>query len=128
MPQPLRKFNADDWQEWLLPGPDPAQEGWNVPLAELYALPHPVEREVFRGTALPITRETVMVGIGDQPELVAHHRRLDAHRRWIAARRAWMEQHMDPQAGFDFWIDAVAEHHRMSTRDYPARERRPQGW
>lgn len=115
MPQPLREFVAADWGEWLLKGPDPAQEGLGVPLAEFYALPHPVEREVFRGTAHPITTEVVTVGIGDRPALVAEHRRLDAHRRWTAARRGWLEEHVSPEAGFDFWIDAIAEEHRMTT-------------
>src|SRR5512132_1642953 len=117
MPQPLREFNADDWQEWLLDGPDPAAAGRGVPLAEFYSPPHPVVREVFRGTAVPATTEVVMVGIGDDAELVAHHRLLDAHRRWLEARRAWLAEHVGAQAGFDFWLDAVAEHHRISTRD-----------
>jgi hypothetical protein len=128
MPQPLREFNADDWQEWLLDGPDPAEEDRNISLAEYYALPHPKVVEDFRGTAHPTTTKIITVGIGDQLELVAHHRRLDAHKRWYEARRAWLEEHVDPQAGFSFWIDAVAEHHRMSTRDHPAAERRPRSW
>jgi len=115
MPQPLRAFVADDWSEWLLAGPDPAQEGLGVPLAEFYALPHPVVVEDFRGTAVPVSTKVVMVGIGDQPGLVAHHRRLDAHRRWTAARRDWLEEHVSPEAGLDFWIDAIAEEHRMRT-------------
>jgi hypothetical protein len=69
------------------------------------------------------------VGIGDRPELVAHHRLLDAHKRWTAARRSWLEEHCGFDAGFDFWIDAVAEHHRMSTRGHPAaRGRQRRGW
>jgi len=104
MPQPLREFREADWSEWLLPGPDPAQEGRSVPLEEWYAMPHPVEREVFRGTAVPVTREVVMVGIGDRPDLVAAHRRDDARKRWITARRAWLEEHVSTDAGFDFWL------------------------
>jgi hypothetical protein len=129
MPQPLREFNADDWQEWLLDGPDPAAEGYAVPLHEWYALPHPKVVEDFRGTAHPTTTKIITVGIGDRPELVAHHRLLDAHKRWYETRRAWLCEHVDAQAGFDFWIDAVAEHHRMSTRGHPAaRGRQRRGW
>jgi hypothetical protein len=106
MPQPLAEFNADDWQEWLLEGPDPAAEAFkDGDSTAFYA------------------------GIADRPELVAHWGRLDAHKRWYEARRAWLTEHVDAQAGFDFWIDAVAEHHRMGTRDHPAaRGRRPRGW
>ena len=104
MPQPLREFAEADWGEWLLEGPDPAQEGRGVPLAEFYAMPHPVEREVFCGTAVPLRREVVWVGIGDQPDLVAAHRRDDARKRWITARRAWLEEHVSADAGFDFWL------------------------
>jgi hypothetical protein len=120
MPQPLRDFDAGDWQEWLLDGPDPAAEGYGTSLAEFYDLPHPVVVEDFRGTAVPTGTKVVLVGIGDQPELVAHHRLLDAHKRWLEARRGWLCEHVDPQAGFDFWLDAVSEHHRIATRDHPA--------
>jgi hypothetical protein len=98
MPQPLREFAEADWQEWLLDGPDPAAEAFkDGDSTAFYA------------------------GIADRPELVAHHRLLDAHQRWIAARRGWLEEHVSADAGFDFWIDAIAEHHRMRTRDHPAR-------
>jgi hypothetical protein len=128
MPAPLREFNPNDWQEWLLPGVDPAADAYAVPLEEWYAMPHETTRLAGYSNGERIVRPTT-VGIGDRPELVTHYRRLDAHKRWTAARRAWLEEHVDPQAGFDFWIDAVAEHHRMSTRDYPAaREHRPGGW
>jgi hypothetical protein len=111
MPAPLREFRADDWQEWLLPGPDPAQEGRSIPLADHYALPHPVQVGGWYADGVERMR-TVVVGIGDDPERVAADRHHDAHKRWTEARRAWLAEHVSAEAGLDFWIDATAQRYR----------------
>jgi hypothetical protein len=111
MPQPLREFSAEDWQEWLLGGPDPAQEGRAIPLAEHYAMPHPVQMGGWYVDGVEHMR-TVVVGIGDDPERVARDRHDDAYKRWTEARRGWLTEHMSVEAGLDFWIDATAERYR----------------
>ena len=130
MPQVLRSFNADDWSEWLLEGPDPAQEGLGIPLAELYALPHPKAVEDFRGTARPTTTKIITVGIGDRPALVAIQRREDAYKRWTEARRSWLAAHVSETEALHFWIDAVAGRHRTRRAAYGRLEEtgHPHGW
>jgi hypothetical protein len=126
MPQPLREFSAEDWQEWLLEGPDPAQEGRAIPLAEWYAPPHPVQVGGWIVNGVERFR-TVMVGIGDDPERVARERQYDAYKRWTEARRAWLTEHVSAEAGLEFWVDAISERYR-ARRDgrRPAMPR--QGW
>jgi hypothetical protein len=129
MPAPLLEFGEADWREWLGDGPDPAAAGLAVPLAEWYALPHPVER-VCGWVGGEQRTQTMMVGIGDRPHLVTRYRRLDAHRRWTAARRAWLEAHGFGQLAVDWWIDDVSYEHRALRREIRdvsdlARPRRP---
>lgn len=114
LPVPLRRFDERDWQEWLLDGPDPAAEGLVVPLEEWYAAPHPVEQ--LAGWANGVqTWRTVMVGIGDRPELVTDWRRYHAHKRWSHARVAWLKAHDLPW--LDAWLDDLRFEHRMLRRD-----------
>jgi hypothetical protein len=116
MPAPLRAFNEADWQEWLLDGPDPAADAY-VDMEAFYALPHPAEW--VNGWVNGERRtSTVIVGIGDRPELVAHYRRMDAHKRWSAARVAWLKERGLPW--LDTWIDDMRFEHllRMQTPEH----------
>jgi hypothetical protein len=118
MPKPLQAFIEADWQEWMLEGPDPAADAY-VDMEAFYALPHPVTRQVFRGTGLPAVTRTETVGIGDRPELVAYWRHLDAHRRWTAARRAWLEAAGHHDLAFDTWLDDVSYRNRVLRPQFP---------
>lgn len=116
LPAPLATFVEADWQTWLLDGPDPAQEGYAVPLAEWLGPPHPVE-QVAGWINGQVRTRVIMVGIGDRPELVAVYRRHHAHKRWRAARRAWLEAHGHHDLAFDCWLDDVAGEHRQLVRE-----------
>jgi hypothetical protein len=113
-PAPLRQFEPADWQEWLLDGPDPAQEGLLVPLQEWYAPPHPMEFDGFRGTGLPAVPYTEMIGIGDRPEVVAAWRTYHAHKRWSAARIAWLKARGLPS--LETWLEDVRYEHHVLRR------------
>jgi hypothetical protein len=104
MPEALREFAAGDWQEWMLPGPDPALEPY-----------HDRDSTAF------------YAGIADRPELVARWRAKDAYARWTEVRRAWLAEHVSEQEAMSFWIDAISERHRsQNERRPPATPRR--GW
>jgi hypothetical protein len=112
-PAPLRAFEPDDWQEWLLDGPDPAQEGLIVPLQEWYAPPHPMQQSA--GWVNGVERwHTVMVGIGDRPEVVAAWRTYHAHKRWSAARIAWLKTRGLPS--LETWLEDVKYEHHVLRR------------
>jgi hypothetical protein len=64
-PEHLATFNEGDWQEWTGDGPDPAEDRPTLSLAEHYSLPHLKVIVENWGTAVPVKRRLVIVGIGD---------------------------------------------------------------
>jgi hypothetical protein len=110
-PAPLRTFHEADWQEWLLDGPDPAAHAY-VDIDAFYALPHEIT-EVCGWVDSEQRTRTVMVGIGDRPDLVAHWRRIDAHHRWREARRAWLKAHGLHDLALHNWIEDIQYERRV---------------
>jgi hypothetical protein len=124
-PPGLGRFNPDDWQEWMLDGPDPAADAYKIPLEEFYAMPHETTQLAGYSNGEEILR-TVTVGIGDKPpEVIAVWRWIDAHRRWTEARVGGLKQ--NGYEWLDVWLDGIRAEHRKREELRTTRSRRAGG-